>query len=132
MPDIMLPITSATAIVLVALHLILTFRVIGIRRRDGVVLGDNDDRVLTKAIRGQANASEQIPLGLIMLGLCELQGGPGVVLAILAVMFTIGRVMHGLYFAQHGMPWHLRFYGMLMTLSAQIGLVGALIWTMLA
>ena len=73
MPDIALPITSLTAVVLATVLLLLTCKVITLRRRDGVVLGDNDDRVLTKAIRGQGNASEQVPLGLVMLGLCELQ-----------------------------------------------------------
>ena len=128
----MLPITSLAAVILACLHLVLTIRVVTIRRRDGVVLGDNDDRILTKAIRGQANASEQIPLGLIMLAINELQGAPFPLLCTVAVLFVFGRVMHGLYFAVHGLSWRLRFYGMLMTLAAQVGLIGALLFTLLS
>ena len=129
MPDIALPITSLTAVVLATVLLLLTCKVITLRRRDGVVLGDNDDRVLTKAIRGQGNASEQVPLGLIMLGLCELQGASFGLLAMLATIFVVGRVMHAVYFAVHGTPWPLRLYGMLLTLVAQTGLIIMLLMT---
>lgn len=132
MPEITLPITSVAAICLACMHLALTWRVITIRRRDGVVLGDNDDRVLTKAIRGQANAAEQIPLALIMLGLCELQQSPFLLLCTLAAVFVAGRIMHAVYFGVHGTPWHLRVYGMLLTLIGQAGLVGTLIFTIIA
>ncbi len=131
MQDIMLPITSLTAIFLACLHLALTWRVITIRRKDGVVLGDNDDRVLTKAIRGQANAAEQIPLGLILLGLSELQGGPFMLLCVLALVFTAGRTMHAVYFGVPGTPWPLRFYGMFLTLVGHAGLVCTLGFTVL-
>lgn len=131
MDAIALPMTSLTAIILALLHLALTWRVITIRRKDGVVLGDNDDRVLTKAIRGQGNAAEQIPLGLILLALCELQGAPFVLLGILAVVFSVGRIMHAIYFGVHGTPFSLRIYGMFCTLVGQAGLVFTLALTIL-
>lgn len=127
MPDISLSITSLTAIINGAILLALTFRVIILRRRDGVVLGDNGDRVLTKAIRGQANAAEQIPVALILLALAEVQGGHPVVLAALALTLTVGRCLHAIYFGIHGMPWRLRFYGMILTIIAQAGLILALL-----
>ncbi len=123
MTDLALPLTSLTAFVNGAILLTLTVRVVVMRRRDGVVLGDNGDRVMTKAIRGQANAAEQMPMALIMIGLIELQGGGSLVLAALAVMFSIGRLMHAIYFAIHGTTWRLRFYGMFLTLLAQGGLL---------
>jgi uncharacterized membrane protein YecN with MAPEG domain len=131
MTDLSLPLTSLTAFVNGAILLVLTVRVVVMRRRDGIVLGDNDDRVMTKAIRGQANAAEQIPMGLILIGLIELQGGGTMVLAALAVMFSIGRLMHAIYFAVHGTTWRLRFYGMLLTLLAQGGLLLTLLVTVL-
>lgn len=123
MPDIALPLTSLTAFFNGALLLALTVRVIMIRRRDGIVLGDNDDRVMTKAIRGQANASEQIPVALILIGLIEIQGGGSAILAVLATIFSIGRLLHGVYFAVHGTNWRLRLSGMFLTLLAQAGLL---------
>ena len=106
-------------------------KVIQIRRRDGVVLGDNDDRTLTKAIRGHANAVEQLPIALILMGLAEAQGGSTVLLALCAVALIIGRTSHGIYFARTGTHWRLRMIGMGLTMLAQIGLISALAITLL-
>ena len=127
-----LPITSLTALAAALIILILTARVIVLRRRDGVVLGDNGDKVLTKAIRGQANAAEQLPIALILLALAELQGAAPVLLIPLALTLITGRVMHAVYFAVDGTNWRLRFWGMLLTLLAQGGLILALLLTQLA
>lgn len=126
-----LPITSLAAIANGLILWLLTYRVILFRRRGGVVLGDNNDRVLAKAIRGQANAAEQIPIALILIGLVEVQGGNMLLLAGLAALFTLGRGLHGLYFAIHGTPWQLRFYGMLATIVAQAALMLMLLVTIL-
>jgi uncharacterized membrane protein YecN with MAPEG domain len=53
-------VTSITAIFAGLLVLLLTIRVVQLRRREGVVLGDGDNRALAKAIRGHANAVEQL------------------------------------------------------------------------
>lgn len=127
MPDLTL--TTIAALANTAIFLALTIKVIRMRRRDGVVLGDNGDRALTKAIRGQANAAEQMPLGLILALLVEAQGGPPGPLASALAAFTLGRVLHGLYFGVHGTPWRLRFYGMFLTLAGQVTLAVLLVWT---
>ncbi len=124
---ILLPVTSMTAVFAGALILLLTIKVIRLRRRDGVVLGDNDDRILAKAIRGHANAVEQLPIALILMGLAEAQDGSTVLLLLAAALLVAGRTMHGIYFAIHGTHWRLRMYGMLLTLLAQ----GLLVLTLL-
>ncbi|PUB18646.1 MAPEG family protein [Yoonia sediminilitoris] len=128
---ISLPVTSLTAVACAVILIILTYRVILLRRKDGVVLGDNDDRILTKAIRGHGNASEQMPLALILLGLIEVQGGNPVLTGTLAAIFVAGRALHGVYFGRHGTPWQFRFYGMMLTMLAQAGLVLALLFVLL-
>lgn len=122
-----LPVTSATAVFASILILVLTVVVVQLRRKDGVVLGDNDDRRLTKAIRGQANATEQLPIALIVMGLAELQGGATAPLVLSAITLVIGRSAHALYFAVHGINWRFRFYGMWLTVIAQAMLVLTLI-----
>jgi len=129
---ISLPITSFTALFTGALILLLTIKVVQLRRRDGVVLGDNDDRALAKAIRGQANAAEQLPIALILMGLAELQGGGTLLLLLAAALLVIGRILHAIYFAIHGTHWRLRFYGMWMTLAAQGVLLVILALTVLS
>ena len=129
---ISLPITSFTALFTGVLILLLTVRVVQLRRHGGVVLGDNNDRALAKAIRGQANAVEQLPIALILMGLAELQGSGSVLLLLSAVLLVVGRSLHAVYFAIHGTNWRLRFYGMWMTLVAQAALLVALGLTVLS
>ncbi len=126
-----LPITSATAVFAGIMILLLTMKVIRLRRGGGVVLGDNDDRVLTKAIRGHANAAEQLPIALIIMGLAEAQSGNTALLVLAALLLVTGRTMHAVYFAIHGTHWRLRMYGMLLTLIAQGLLVLVLALTIL-
>ena len=122
-----LPVTSLTAAACSGLLLWLTLNVVRLRRRGGVVLGDNGDRILTKAIRAHGNAVEQMPVALIVLGLAEANGAPGVLLAPLAVLFLAGRTMHALYFARHGTHWKFRVWGMWTTVTAQGLFIAALL-----
>ncbi|MFV2051909.1 MAPEG family protein [Aliiroseovarius sp. YM-037] len=124
--DAILPITACTALLAGVLYVALTFSVILKRRGDGVVLGDGGDRAMQKRIRGHANAAEQIPLFLIILGLAEMNAAPTIMLIGLALTFGLGRLMHASYFGIHGLHWRLRFYGMLLTMLAQIGALLAL------
>ena len=124
---ISVPITSVTALLGGIIILLLTIKVIQLRRQGGVVLGDNDDRALTKAIRGHANAVAQLPIALIIMGLAELQGGNSGLLGLGAAALIIGRLLHGIYFAHDGTHWRLRFFGMMLTLTAQILLLIALL-----
>ena len=128
---ISLPITSLTAIFASVLILLLTIKVIQLRRRGGVVLGDNGDRALAKAIRGHANAVEQLPIALILMGLAEMQGGPFALLVLSALALVAGRALHAIYFAIHGTHWRLRFVGMWLTVGAQGALILALTTTLL-
>lgn len=118
MTDFPIPVTAWSAVILAAFFQWLTFRVINVRRRDHILLGDNGDHVMNKKIRGQANAAEQIPISLIMLGLAEYLL-PGVMPIGIAVVLIVGRVLHGVYFTVHGTNFRLRYYGMLLTLIAQ-------------
>ncbi len=125
MPDFPLPVTAWTTVLLAALFQWLTFRVIGMRRKDHILLGDGGDHIMNKKIRGQANAAEQIPISLILLGLTEYVM-PGMAPLAIAVILVVGRVMHGIYFAMHGTNFRLRVYGMLLTLVAQTMAITAL------
>ena len=131
MPDLSLPIASFAAVANGLILLALTCRVIHLRRRDKIVLGDNNDRIMTKVIRGQANAAEQIPMAIVLLALCEIQGAHFGLLVLLAHILTVGRLAHGVYFARHGTPWQFRLYGMFLTLVAQVSLLLVLLFTTL-
>ena len=123
-----LPTTVFFACLLAIWILVLTWRVITRRRSGGVVMGDDGDRALAKAIRAQANATEQVPIFLILFGLAEATGAWPWLLWLIGAVFLAGRLAHGAYFGWHGLHWKLRFYGMAATLCAQ----GAIIVTLAA
>ena len=131
MSDFPLSVTAATAAILGALYIYMTLR-IGIQRKnDRIAMGDNGDAALAKKIRGHANAAEQIPLGLILIGLNEaMNSGPTAMT--LAALLIIGRVMHASHFYGDNKPIQLRAYGMLLTIASHaLGVVGLALGLML-
>lgn len=112
-------ITTWTAVILGSLLIYLMFRVVGERRSKKISLGDNNDKITQKRIRGHANAAEQIPMALILLGLVEFLLGQTQALTI-AVILILGRFMHAAYFSFDGVHWRFRFFGMILTVLAQI------------
>ncbi len=118
MTDFPLYITAWTTLILGALLLFLTIRIIGDRRSKKIALGDGGDKAIIKKIRGHANASEQIPIALILLGFVEyLQGGTYAL--IIATVLITGRILHAINFSFDGMNWRFRVLGMLMTIISQ-------------
>ncbi|MEM9733432.1 MAG: MAPEG family protein [Pseudomonadota bacterium] len=100
-----LPITTLSTIALGALYIVLTIRVFGGRRSTGVSLGDGDDMMLTRRIRGQGNFVENVPITLFLILVAEMQSVSvppdlfTMVLAITAAAFVLGRILHGYAFA---------------------------------
>lgn len=121
------PVLTAFYAGLAALWLIyMTMAVVRLRRRLRVAHGDGGHKELARAIRGQANAAEQIPLALILIGLAEMLGAPGVAIHVLGLMLVVGRVLHGLHFLRV-LPHQVRPVGMVLTVLcsgvAALGLI---------
>ena len=74
-----MPLTIAPLYVALAtiILLILTVRVIRLRRRLAIGLGTGGDAELESAIRGHGNFTEYAPIGLIVLASAELSGAAG-------------------------------------------------------
>ena len=83
-----LPVVSSLyAVVLAALAVVLTVRVIMFRARTGVQAGDGGDAAFGRAIRAHANFTEQVPLALLLIVLAEVAGArPGAVYVLGAVL----------------------------------------------
>jgi len=60
-------VTPVYAAILVALFLSLSVRVIGLRRRLKVAVGDGGSEPLLRAIRAQANFAEYVPFSLLLI-----------------------------------------------------------------
>ncbi|MEM7669536.1 MAG: MAPEG family protein [Pseudomonadota bacterium] len=123
-----LTITALYAGILALLMLWLAVGVIGIRRSKAISLGDGGDELLGRRIRGHANATETIPIAIILLALTEVSGAPSAIVHLLGILLVVGRTMHGIHFRETRQGITLRFWGMLMTITAialmAIGLIG--------
>lgn len=72
----------------------LSFKVISLRRAKKVSLGEGNDPQLQIAIRAQGNATEYIPITLILLILLELSGAPTALLHSGGIAMLAGRLLH--------------------------------------
>ena len=90
----------ASLLTLLTLHLLIN--VTKKRRQHKVSLGEGGPRdiALQRAIRTHGNAVETIPLFLILLGLLEYNGAPALLIHLLGIVFSIGRIMHALALPQ--------------------------------
>lgn len=113
-----LPVTALYAGILALWVVFLLFQVVGFRRGEKVALGDGGSDHGQRLIRAHANATETIPLFLILLGLTEGLGAPSYALHLLGGIFTLGRIVHGVHFMKARPGITLRFVGMILTIIA--------------
>lgn len=99
------------------LHVLLTLRVGAYRFRSKIDTGDGGDKELLRRMRGHGNFVENVPIGLLLLLLNELNGLSQAGLMALGGVLLFGRVAHYVQFALKG-PFILRPLGMLTTLGA--------------
>jgi len=120
---------------LVILYLVLSLRVVALRRRYHVGVGTGGHERLELAMRAHANFAEYVPLALLMMLGLELGGTtPDGLLHLLGLMLVAGRVLHGLVglnLSAGTSPG--RFLGTLLTwlmliVSAIAGLVAVVSW----
>lgn len=94
MTVVTLPITLLTAAALGAINLWLALRIVRMRLRDAVLIGDGGDDLLAGRMRAHANLVEYAPFVLVLLALIEVARGSGAVLAVTALTFVIARIAH--------------------------------------
>ena len=116
----LLYITAISAAILASLNVMLSLRVISIRRRDGIGVGDGGSEELLRAMRAQANLLEYAPLTLILLACAEINGVHRLIIGLLAVVFIAGRILHPVGFKSAESPGGARVLGMLMTLISML------------
>ncbi|MGZ8903547.1 MAG: MAPEG family protein [Methylobacter sp.] len=98
----------------------LSLRVIKLRRAKKVRLGDGGEPELQVAIRAQGNATEYIPISLILLILLELSGAHLALVHSGGIAMLVGRIVH----ARGLLTGNLRYrvLGMQVTIFTLIGL----------
>ena len=120
-------VTQLFASLATGFFLLLTIRIFGIRGNPlfkFISYGNENEEVIHRAVRGHGNFIEYAPLFFILLYLAEEAGTHNHILHSLAIMFMIGRLMHGILFSfMLRKSIVLRGGGMFLTLLA-LGLVG--------
>jgi uncharacterized membrane protein YecN with MAPEG domain len=87
-------ITGLYAALLALLVLGLGVRVMLIRRRMRIGLGDGGDRAVACAIRAHGNATEYVPLGLLLLLILELDQTLPLLLHAFGIALVVARLVH--------------------------------------
>jgi uncharacterized protein len=107
----MLPVslTFAGALALVALWL--AYRVIRVRMKAEVLVGDGGHPLLIARMRAQANFVEYTPFVLILMVLIEMAGGSAWGLRTVGALYVVARVLHAFGMDRATTPAPLRSIG---------------------
>ena len=116
-------ITAIYAGLLALLFVLLSVRVISLRRAGRVGLGDGGDALLARRIRVHGNFAEFVPLGLILIGLSESLGVAPMLVHGLGLALLVGRVSHAWGVSQPNEVLVFRSVGMVLTFGVLV--VGA-------
>lgn len=111
-----LPVTSLYAALLGGLLILLSVRVIGMRRQYRVALG-TPHRLVERAVRAQGNFAEYVPMALLLLGLQEGMGQPAWALHALGTALVAGRVLHAWGISREPEVMRFRVAGMGLTFA---------------
>jgi len=116
------PVTALYAALLALLYAMLSLKIAFFRKNQRVDLGDGGDKNAARLIRAHGNASEYIPLVLVLMGVYELNDGSVLILHGAGALFFIARVLHASGLTQHRGASFGRFTGATLTFVVLIAL----------
>ena len=108
--------------------IILSLRVIRIRRMAKIAVGDRGEPVLERAIRVHGNFSEYVPLAIILLAFVEISGSPGWLVHGLCGLLVAGRAIHAFGVSRTAEDYRFRTFGMVATLAV-LGVTSSILLT---
>ena len=88
------PITALYAGVLALLLVVLALRVVRLRWKFRVGLGDGGEKAMIRAIRIHGNATEHVPIALLLLLMAELNHAGPTLLHACGAVLVVARVLH--------------------------------------
>jgi uncharacterized membrane protein YecN with MAPEG domain len=118
-----LPITLTIAGAAAIVNLWLALRIVTLRIKAKVLIGDGGNALLTARTRAQINFAEYTPIVLILIGLIELARGTQGWLWASGIIYILGRVLHP-FGMDKQTPNPLRAAGILTTWVVLLGLAG--------
>lgn len=123
------PVTSLYAALFTLLVIVLANIISARRGKAGISILHGDDMGLALWIRRHGNLVENLPLALILMGLCEASGLPAVWLHAMGIVLILARLSHlvGLSIDQPAAP--LRIIGGAGTQLVLLAAAGWLVWS---
>jgi uncharacterized protein len=119
-PTIPVPITALYAGLLALVLLALALRVIRLRWKLRVGIGDGGDKAMARAIRVHGNATEHVPIALLLLLVAELNHAGPTLLHACGIILVVARILHALGLGRTiGASWE--------RMAGTIGTVGVVI-----
>lgn len=120
-------VTSFYASLLALMFIGLSVRVILLRIRHKVGIGDGGVEILRRAARVQGNFAEYVPFALLLMLMIELNDGPDGVVHGMGLALLVGRIFHA--YGVSPVQEHLLFrqMGMMLTFTVLTGGAVALI-----
>ena len=116
-------ISSLYASLLAVIFLILTIKVVKIRKSAKVSIGDAGNLALQKAIRAQGNFCESTPIAVILLILAEASMASSLILHFCGIIFVLGRIFHAIAINSEKEDFRFRVGGMVLSLTSIILLI---------
>lgn len=102
------------------LLLVLSVRVVRLRRRHQVALGDGGVAELAHAVRAFGNATEYVPAALVGLALLAIVGAPAWLVHVSGAVLLFGRIAHAVGLSRSGGASLPRAAGVLATWIAYL------------
>ncbi|MXO62133.1 MAPEG family protein [Qipengyuania oceanensis] len=124
-----IPVTLISVAVAALINLWLAIRVGQMRGTTKTIHGDDAGGPLTRRMRAQLNFVENTPFVLFLILALELEGRTGLWLAIVAAVYFVGRILHGIGMDGDG-PTKPRMIGTVVTMLTLLGLsvYAILVW----
>ena len=123
--------TPLYAALIALIFVVLSVRILLLRRRLGIAIGTGEDQKLARAMRVHSNFAEYVPLALILFYFLEVETDAELWIHILCVSLIIGRLLHAYGVSQVEENYRFRVAGMILTLgcliSASTNLIGSYI-----
>lgn len=128
----LLPVSSLYAGLATLLVIALAARIPPMRRRYRVGIHSGQNETLARAIRVHGNAVENVPLGLLLLALLELQDVSASLLYVTGGVLMAGRLIHAWGLGRSAAHSLGRFWGTVLTWLSLLTMAGMLLWLALS
>jgi uncharacterized membrane protein YecN with MAPEG domain len=113
-------VTPLFASLLALIYIVLSSRVIAVRKTERIGIGDKGNAALLRRMRVHSNFAEYVPLALILILMLELMTATPWLLWLLGTALLLGRILHAYGVSQEPEPLIYRMTGMVLTFGTLI------------